>query len=153
LDIGCYGVSLARFLFAAEPRRVVARVEYDPQFQIDRLVTAILDFDRGQAGFTVGTQLAPYQRVQILGTRGRVEIEIPFNAPTDRPCRLWLDSGPTIEEIRTGVCNQYTIQADLFSQAILADTPVPTPIEDALANLRTIDAILRSGRTASWERP
>jgi predicted dehydrogenase len=153
LDIGCYGVSLARFLFAAEPLRVIACVEYDPQFQIDRMVTAMLEFDRGQAGFTVGTQLAPFQRVQIQGTRGRVEIEIPFNAPANRPCRLWLDSGPTVEEIRIAACNQYTIQADLFSQAILTGGPVPTPLDDALANMRTLDALLLSGHTGNWERP
>jgi predicted dehydrogenase len=151
LDIGCYGISLARFLFAAEPRRVAARVEYDPDFRVDRLVTAALEFDGGQASFTVGTQLAPYQRVQILGTAGRVEIEIPFNAPNDRPTRLWHQSAHGVEEIREPVCNQYTIQGELFSQAIVNDTPVPTPLQDALANMHVIDAVFRAGRSDAWE--
>jgi predicted dehydrogenase len=151
LDIGCYGISLARFLFAAEPRRVAAQVEYDLEFRVDRLVTAAMEFDRGQASFTVATQLAPYQRVQIMGTHGRLEIEIPFNAPSGQFTRLWLQSAQWIDEIRVPVCNQYTIQGDLFSQAIQADTPVPTPIDDALRNMRVIDTVFRAGRTGQWE--
>ena len=150
LDIGCYGISLARYLFAAEPRRVAAQIEYDPDFRVDRLTTAAMQFDAGQASFTVGTQLAPYQRVQILGTAGRLEIEIPFNAPSDRPTRLWLQSDRGIEEIRLPVCNQYTIQGDLFSKSILDDAPVPTPIDDALRNMQAIDAVFRAGRSGAW---
>lgn len=144
LDIGCYGVSVPRFLFGAEPTRVRAEIEFDPQFRVDRLTSALVRFERGQAHFTVGTQLAPCQRVQILGTLGRLAVEIPFNAPTDRPCRLWFHQGETAEEILVPTCNQYTIQGDLFSRSILDDTPVPTPIEDAVANMRVIDAIFRS---------
>lgn len=151
LDIGCYGLSVARFLFAAEPRRVAAQIEFDPDFRIDRLVTATMEFDGAQAGFTVGTQLVPYQRVQIVGTAGRVEIEIPFNAPSDRPTRLWYQSERGLEEIRLPVCNQYAIQGDLFSKAILDDAPVPTPIDDALANMLAIDAVFRAGRSGAWE--
>ncbi len=152
MDIGCYAVSLSRFLFADEPRRVLAWIEYDERFRTDRLASAIMEFDRGTATFTCGTQLAPYQRVQIVGTEGRVEIEIPFNAPADRPCRMWHQGGSAIEEIRLAVCDQYAIQADLFSRAILDDAPVPTPIEDAAANMRVIEALFRSGQSGGWEQ-
>jgi len=151
LDIGCYRISLARFLYDAEPRRVAAQVEFDPEFHVDRLVTATLEFAAGQASFTVGTQLAPYQRVQIVGTMGRLEIEIPFNAPSHLPQRLWYQSADAIEEIRLPLCNQYAIQGTLFARAILDDTPVPTPLEDALANMRVIDAVFRAGRSGAWE--
>ena len=87
-----------------------------------------------------------------LGTKGRVEIEIPFNAPTDRPCRAWLEVDGKVEQIEFEICDQYGIQADLFSRAILDDTPVPTPIDDALANMRVIEALVRSGRSQSWEQ-
>lgn len=153
MDIGCYPISLSRFLFESEPRRVFAQVEYDPQFRTDRLASAIMDFAAGTATFTCGTQIAPYQRVQIVGTEGRVEIEIPFNAPPDRPCRLWHQSAAGIDEITFDICDQYTIQAELFSRAVLDDTPVPTPIDDAVANMRVIEAMVRSGRGGNWETP
>ncbi len=150
LDIGCYAISLARFLFGAEPKRACGLVEYDPRFQTDRLASGLLDFGTGTATFTCGTQLVPYQRVHILGTRGRIEIEIPFNAPSDQPCRFWLQQGDRLEEVWLEVCDQYRLQGDAFSQAILNHTAVPTPLEDAVANLRVIEALLESARSGMW---
>jgi predicted dehydrogenase len=95
-------------------------------------------------------QLVPYQRVNIYGTEGRVEIEIPFNAPPDRPCRMWFQRGGTIEEIAFDICDQYTLQGDLFSQAILNNTPVPTPLDDAITNMRVLAAVVESGRSRAW---
>jgi len=153
MDIGCYPISLSRFIFGAEPRRVMGSVEYDPRFRVDRLASAILDFGSGTSAFTCSMQVAPYQRVNIFGTTGRVEIEIPFNAPPDRPCRMWHQQGEEIEEIVLPVCDQYTIQGDLFARAILEDTPVPTPLTDAVANMKVIEAIVRSGDSGKWEKP
>lgn len=153
LDIGCYTVSLARFLFDAEPRRVLGLVEFDPVFKTDRLASALLDFGRGTSTFTCSTQLAPYQRVNIFGTQGRLEIEIPFNAPPNQVTRLFFQHGNEIEEIRLEVCDQYTIQGDLFAQAVLNGTEVPTPLEDALANMRVIEAVFRSAQNDMWVEP
>jgi predicted dehydrogenase len=150
LDIGCYAVSLARFLFATEPRRVLGLVEYDPVMQIDRLASALLDFGTGTSTFTCSTQLTPYQRVNIYGTRGRIEIEIPFNAPANQPTRLFYQHGPDIIALDLEACNQYTIQGDLFARAILSKSEVPTPLHDALANMRTIEAVVRSAREEQW---
>ncbi len=153
MDIGCYSISLSRFIFEAEPRRVFAVIEYDREFEVDRLASGIMDFGRGTSTFTCSTQLAPFQRVNIFGTEGRVEIEIPFNAPPDRPCRMWHQSGDEVEEIVLEICDQYTIQGDLFSQAILNDTAVPTPLEDAVANMKVIEALIESGKKGSKEAP
>lgn len=150
MDIGCYNISLSRFIFDAEPRRVCGIVEYDPQFGTDRLASGMLDFGGGTATFTCSTQLTSYQRVNIYGTTGRVEIEIPFNAPPDQPCRMWHQHGSAIDEIIFPICDQYTIQGDLFSRAILEDTAVPTPLSDAVANMRVIEAIVESGRANGW---
>ena len=150
LDIGCYTISLARFIFGGEPRRVFGIVEYDPQFMVDRLASGVMDFGLGTATFTCGTQLTSYQRVNIFGTEGRVEIEIPFNAPHDRPCKIWHQLGDKVEEILLDTCNQYTIQGDRFSQAVLNDSDVPTPIEDAVANMKVIEAIFRSAQSGTW---
>ncbi len=150
MDIGCYPISVARFLFDAEPHRVVGHAEFDPQFQTDRLSSAILDFIDGVSTFTCSTQLAKRQRVNILGDEGGIEIEIPFNAPPDRPCKLWLQTSAGVEEVTVEVCDQYTVQGDLFSRAILDDAPPPTPLSDAVANMRVIEALNRSIAENTW---
>ncbi len=152
MDIGCYAISLSRFIYGVEPERVLGVVEYDPEFKTDRLSSAILEFGRGTSTFTCATQLVGYQRVNIFGTDGRVEIEIPFNAPADEPCKMWYQNTEQVEEIVFDICDQYTIQGDLFSQAVLNDTPVPTPIDDAVDNMRVIEAVVRSAKSGSWER-
>jgi predicted dehydrogenase len=125
-------------------------MELDPVFQTDRQASGIMVFGAGTATFTCGTQLAPYQRVNILGTDGRIEIEIPFNTPPDQPCRMWYQSGVRIEEIQLEVCDQYTIQGDLFAKAVLDDSEVPTPLADAVANMQVIDALVLSARSGTW---
>lgn len=150
MDIGCYPISLSRFIFNAEPKRVFGVVEYDPNFLTDRLTSGVLDFGTGTSTFTCATQLEYYQRVNIFGTTGRVEIEIPFNAPPDQPCVLYYQRAMKVEKITIPTTDQYTVQGDLFSQAVLNDTPVPTPIEDAVRNMEVIEAILQSGRDGCW---
>lgn len=150
MDIGCYCISVPRFIFGSEPQRVCAWVEHDPTFGTDRLASGLLDFGSGTATFTCSTQLTPYQRVNILGTAGRVEIEIPFNAPPDKPCRIWHEKSGETKEIAFDVCDQYTIQGDLFSQAILDNTAVPTPLCDGVANMRVIERIKQSAATGGW---
>ena len=154
MDIGCYGVSLSRFIFDAEPQRVLGIVERDPGSGIDRLASAVLEFFQGTSTFTCATQLAPYQRAQVFGTGGRIEIEIPFNAPADQPCRIWLQSGAepdaAVEEIRFEVCDQYALQADAFAQAVFELTPVPMPLTDAVANMRVVERIIASAEKNAW---
>jgi len=154
-DIGCYLIHAARYAFASEPTRVVGLIDRDPGMHIDRLTSAILDFPGGQAIFTCSTQLIPYQRIHFVGTLGRIEIEIPFNAPPDTPTRIFIDStgdifgGGVAWEVFP-VCDQYTLQGDAFSRAVLDDTPVPVSIEDAIGNMAVIDAIFNSAKTGQW---
>lgn len=151
MDIGCYCISLSRFIFGAEPRRVCGIMEHDPEFKVDRLASGILEFSNGASTFTCATQLASYQRVNIFGTKGRIEIEIPFNAPPDQPCKVWYEEdGANIEEVALEICNQYTIQGDLFSRAVLEDKEAPVPLEDAVANMRVIEALACSAKSGSW---
>jgi predicted dehydrogenase len=156
LDIGCYLIQASRCAFAQEPTRVVGGVDRDPKMRIDRLTSGLLEFPGGHAIFTCSTQLIPYQRVQFLGTQGRIEIEIPFNAPNDRPTRLFIDgngdlsrSGIVTEEFP--ICDQYTRQGDDFSIAVLNGTEVPVPLEEAIRNMTVIEAVFRSGDSGLWE--
>ena len=136
----------------------MALLERDPDMHTDRLTSAMLDFPSGQAVFTCSTQLVPYQRMQLFGTDGRIEIEIPFNAPPDQPCRIFLDDGSDlfgvgIQTETFPVCDQYTIQGDLFSQAVRGEGEVPVPLEDAVRNMAVIDALFRSAQSGRWETP
>jgi predicted dehydrogenase len=156
LDIGCYLVNTARMIFEDEPQRVCALVEEDASTGVDWMASMILDFGGRHAAGTCSMQLAYAQRITIAGTRGRVEIEIPFNAPPDRPCRIFVEDSPPGEvpdrrvmEVET--CDQYTIQGDLFSQAVLDGAGAPYPLEDSLRNMQVIDGLFRSGRSGKWE--
>lgn len=158
MDIGCYPITISRFLFDREPVRVMGLLDYDPEFKVDRLTSAILDFGAWQSIFACSTQLVLYQQMQILGTKGRIQVNIPFNAPIDRSSCIVIDNGSDlfgngarIEEFP--VCDQYTLQGDLFSRAIQEGQEVPVPLEDALGNMAAIEAIFRSGETGKWEQP
>ena len=156
MDIGCYAISLSRWLFDREPGRVLAHVELDPAWGVDRTTSAILDFgDGGTATFTCSMAVTPHQIVQIIGTEGRIELsEVPFNAPNIVPCLIRMQRGDeALQRIEVETCDQYTIQGDLFSAAILDDTPVPTPILDAVRNMDTIEAIFASGKAGGWVAP
>lgn len=158
MDIGCYCIQSARCGFQQEPTRVVSLIDRDPEMKTDRLTSAILDFPAGQAIFTCSTQLVPYQRVHFLGTKGRIELEIPYNMPNDRPTRLFIDDGSDVTGANIATetfpaADQYTLQGDDFSRAILENTEVPVPLEDAIANMSVIDAIFRSATANQWESP
>lgn len=158
MDIGCYPITMARFFFEREPARVAGVVDRDPEMGIDRLSSALLDFAPGQAVFTCSTQMVPFQRMQVLGTKGRIELEIPYNTPPDRPSRIFIDDGSELggRSARTEefpAVDQYTIQGDEFSRAIQEGAEVPVPLENALANMRVIEAVFRSGESGRWEQP
>lgn len=151
MDIGCYCVSFPRFLFEAEPKRVVSCIDRDPVMGTDRLTSALLDFGDGKVStFTCSTQLMPYQRVNILGTDGHIEIEIPVNAPKDASSKVWVRTKNRFEEIVVEAVDQYTLQGELFAKAILENTPVPTDLHDAVNNMKAIDAIFESAQINGW---
>ena len=155
-DIGCYPIVVSRFLFDEEPQRAVALMERDPDMGTDRLTSAVLDFPSGQASFVCSTQLVGHQRVEIFGTKGRIEIAIPFNAPANETTRIYLDSGgaPAGASAEVEVIepvDQYALQADLFAAAIRSGGGLAFPLEDSVKNMRVIDAVYRSGRSGAWE--
>ena len=157
-DIGCYPVTMSRFLFEREPARVVATMQRDPEMLVDRLSSAMLDFGSGQAAFTCSTQLVPFQRMNVFGTKARIEIEIPYNIPPDAPSRIFIDDGSQLAGLAARVetfpaANQYTIQGDAFARAILDNSEVPVPLEEAVANMKVLDALFRSAADGAWRTP
>jgi predicted dehydrogenase len=151
MDIGCYPIHIARWIFGKEPQRVSALLERDPEFGTDRLISGLLDFAPGQAAFTCGTQMAPYQKMTFFGDRGRVEVEIPVNAPPDQETRIhvYAAAGPRTETF--AMCDQYTLQGDAFSKAILGAGEVPVPLENAASNMAVIVSLFESAKSGCWQ--
>jgi len=153
-DIGCYCATMSRYIFEEEPKRLVSNLEFDPEMNTDRLASVLLDFPSGQALFAVSTQLVPYQRMHVFGTKGHLEVKIPFNAPNDRACTVAQDIGSIfLDEITTHaypVADQYTLMSDAFSKAILTDGDVPVSLEDALNNTKVLTAIFESAKRGLW---
>lgn len=149
MDIGCYNISLSRFIFDREPKRIMGIMDIDPQFKTDRLVSGVLDFGLGTSTFTCSTQLSRHQRVNIFGTEGRMDLE-KINYPADEPSKLWLHREDEITELTLPPCDHYEIQGEQFSLAIINDCEVFTPIEDAVANMKVLEAIVQSARNGTW---
>ncbi|MGV8833232.1 MAG: Gfo/Idh/MocA family protein [Devosia sp.] len=156
MDIGCYPITAARYLFEAEPKRVVSLVERDANFGTDRLASVLADFGGGrQLSFVCSTQTTPHQRVQVLGSKAKLEVIIPFNAPPDTPTAITIDSGVAIDgslsrrEILPAA-DQYTEQAEAFALAVLGEKPLPWGIEDAIASMKVIDAVFASEKSGGW---
>jgi predicted dehydrogenase len=157
MDIGCYAILFARLAFGAEPRRVVSLIDRDPSMGTDRHASVMLDFPDGQATLFVSTQLARAQRVRIFGTEGSIEIEVPVNAPDDRPTRLTVDDGRDAlgtgaETIEFPPANQYTLQGEAVSRMIRAGAPPEMTLQASIANMRVIDAVFRSENSGAWEK-
>ena len=156
-DIGCYAILSGRFLFEAEPARVTSLIDRDPVFRTDRLSSGLADFGPGRhLSFIVSTQLVPYQRVQALGTKGRIEIEIPFNAPQGEATRIFVDSGASLADrsartIELPPSDQYQLQGEAFSRAVRGVAPLAYGIDDAVMNMRILDALFRAEKTGVWE--
>jgi predicted dehydrogenase len=155
-DIGCYAVNTSRYLFGKEPMRALAVCARDPEFGTDRLTSGLLDFGGAHFTFTCSTQAVPHQRVNVLGTKGRIELEIPFNAPAQRPSRIFLDDGSardgsSVQTTVFPVVDQYSLQSEQFSRAVRSGGPVENSIETAIGNMRVIDALFRSAETGRWQ--
>lgn len=156
-DIGCYPITAGRFFFEAEPRRGIALIDRDPAFRTDRLTSALLDFGSGRhLDFTVATQLTPYQRVHLCGTKGRVEIQIPVNPAQGGQTLLYKDDGSSLAGagVRTEVVpesDQYMLQGEAFSRAVRGEISLPYGIDNAIHGMRAIDALFRSETSRKWE--
>lgn len=156
MDIGCYCITGGRWFFEGEPKRVVSLVERDPAFGTDRLASVLADFGGGrQLSFTVSTQAVPHQTIEVLGTKGRLELVIPFNAPKDQATALCVDAGHSLDGAlaRREIfppCDQYALEAEAFAQAILTGTPLPYGIEDGIGTMRALDAIFASEKNGGW---
>lgn len=158
-DIGCYPIVTSRFVFGAEPVRVMGLIDRDPEFKTDRTTSAILDFGEGrQLTFTVSTQTVPYQRVNIFGDKGRLEVEIPFNAPQGGAMKLYLDDGKKLGDasakiVKIEKADQYQLEGEYFSRVVRGEETLAYGVDDAIQQARILDAVFRSAKSGKWEKP
>jgi predicted dehydrogenase len=153
MDIGCYAVSAIRFLMGAEPSRVMALVTRDPDFRTDVITSAILDYGRARGVFTVSTTSWPGQKVDIRGTEGEVSIKLPYNVFADVPAELSVTTRIAPRTLVLSPASQYTLMFEGFCDALRNGTPVPTPPADGIANMKVLDALVRSENSGGWEKP
>jgi predicted dehydrogenase len=145
MDIGCYCISVSRLLFGKEPDRVYGKIDIDPGFGVDRKASGILSFGDKTATFTCSTKIESSQKVVVYGSNGIIEVSTPFNPQCDEEAQVQLLKNGERRTIQTEAVDQYSLQVDAFNNSILNDTTVPTPLEDAVANMKVIDAIFKSG--------
>jgi predicted dehydrogenase len=158
-DVGCYPIVTARYVFGTEPERAIALIDRDTASGVDRVTSGLLAFPGGgQLVFTSALQLAPYQRVTILGSEGHLEVPLPFTPAKEHRCRIFIDSGGSLDGTSAVLeefapVDQYEVQCDLAAAAFRGETTQEFPIEDAIANMRVIDALYRSATSGRWEAP
>lgn len=146
MDIGCYCISLARYLFAEEPLRVLGQITPYAGYEVDCFVAGILQFADGTATFNASTKIEPQQYVEASGEAGRVFIPLPFNPIADTTTTIILTRRNHSKEINIAKSDHYRNMADAFALSVLNNTPVPTPLSDALANMKIIDAVFTSAQ-------
>jgi len=145
MDVGCYPISAARFYFAAEPIRAFARGSIDPRTQVDMAMSGVLEFPAGPALIDCAFSLPYRTEVEIVGEKGRILIPKP-----------WLPEPEAIIEVdgkkdKLPPENQYIKQFECFSRCILDGTPPRYGPEDAILQMRAIDAVRRSISTGGPE--
>jgi predicted dehydrogenase len=152
-DIGCYPIIIARWMFGREPLAVVAAIDRDPEYQVDRITSGLLRFDSGMATFTCGGAMVAHQRIELFGDNGRMQLDLPFTPRATERCRILIEDGDRSggEIIELDAANQYTLQGDRFSAAIRGVGEVPSSLDNAVANMAVIDALFRSAETGRWE--
>jgi predicted dehydrogenase len=151
-DIGCYAVSCARYLIGREPSRVISLVQRDKALGTDILTSALLDFGGARSAFTIGTQTHPWQRVDVAGSGGAITILLPFNAYPDVPMQVTVTTGLGTRTVFSPPTDQYVEMFEAFSRAVREDGSVPTPTQDAVNNMKVLDALFKSEASGAWER-
>ena len=155
LDIGCYPVTTSRLIFDEEPLRVASIIEFDPETETDRLASVLMEFPSGEASFSLSPPPLFFLKMHIFGTKGHLEVEIPFNAPPERSCRVFMSKGEHYYEdhelLEFPLCDQYTLQSESFVRTVRGEQINQLPLEDALSNMKVLDAIFKAGRSRKWE--
>lgn len=150
MDIGCYCISLARLLYQSEPLRVLGQIKTYPGYEVDCFVSGILEFAEGTATFNASTKVEGNQYMEASGEAGGLRIAVPFSPLGDAATQIEIKHSGQTEIIELAPSDQYREMADAFAQSVFQQTGVPTPLGDALANMRVIDSVFASAAQGKW---
>ena len=141
MDVGCYSISTARLIFGQKPDFATGISHFDPDFGVDIVTSGLLSFGSGTSVFTCSTQCHKDQYVKIFGSKGKIELDWPYNPDFSKPTvlRAHIDGIDLIEEFEP--CNHFTLQADAFARSIINDEPVSVSLDDSIENMEVIDQI------------
>lgn len=150
-DIGCYAISVPRFILDKEPVKVISQISQHPEFDTDMLSSAILDFGGARATIHVGTTAQAFQKVDIVGTAGHITIHLPFNTYSDTPAKVTVSTAIGERDVLFGPVDQYGLMFASFANAIINKSDLPVAPDDAILNQKVMDAIFISGESSNWE--
>ncbi|AIQ21017.1 oxidoreductase [Paenibacillus sp. FSL H7-0357] len=145
-DVGCYPLSAARMLFAAEPEAVTVQAIFSPEHDnVDMMASGLVEFPGGVSLiFDCGMWAYNRQLLEVLGTEGRIEIPMPFNARFE-DAEFILHTGGEAKVIEATGANPYVWQADNFAAAVSGVKP-RVAADDPVLNMRLIETCLDSAR-------
>jgi len=150
MDIGCYAISVPRFILGQEPKRIISLIQEHPKFGTDMHTSAVLDFGGPRATFSVSTGSQPFQRVDIVGTSGSIIVHIPFNTFVDVPSRITVTDGIGTRDVEFPASNAYGLMFDAFAAAVKENKPIPLSGQDAINNMKVVDAVRESAKKGKW---
>lgn len=144
MDVGCYPVNLARLAADCEPVRACA---FRRGTGIDDTLTGLLEFPNGILA-QIECSIESYERTraEIVGTRGAILLESPWN-PGDDQARFILRTEGRQEQIATPGANRYRLEVEDFARAVMTGGAPRWPAQDAIGNMAAIDALLASAAT------
>ncbi len=149
-DIGCYPISVARFLLGRKPKRVMSLLDTHKDFKVDCFSSAVLDFGDARASFTVGTNVYASQSIHILGSSGEIVVPLPFNAYKDCPLEITVSTKIGTRTVVLPCDDQYVNEFYSFARSVSTGTANLYTKEMSIDNAHVLDAVFASQQSQSW---
>lgn len=143
-DVGCYAVSGVRLAFGGEPRRASAFARFDED-DADRELAGVLEFDEGLGIISCSISSARRERLEIIGTDGRITLDAPFRADKAGGS-IEIQNGDESDTESFDGGAPYLAELEEFAAAVREQRAPSVGPEEILGNARAIGALLNSAR-------
>jgi len=147
MDVGCYPVNALR-TFLGEPDAVTATTYDSRDCGVDTRLAGTFEYDEGaRATLRCWFDAPEHQRYRIETTAGWIEASPAFNVPADASAELrYGRDGRTVTETFDPV-DQYARETEHFADCVESGMTPRTDGDDAIANMRAIDALYEAAAT------
>lgn len=145
-DVGCYPISAARYLLGCEPSAATVQAMFSEKHGgVDMMASGLVEFpDDVSLLFDCGMWANFRNTLEIVGTKGRIEIPHAFLTADEQQSAYFLHDDSGVKEMQAAYLDSYALQADAMAQAIYGEQPLPFPLEDSVANMKVLEACLKS---------